>query len=290
MSVEAKKDKEKAVASIIEKGTVKERLLLLFSHHAEVMFRKPPILSKEEIAQLRGSFKAPKELALFDKAVDTDRHIKDTLIYLNQYRFLYSTQIAHLQGLEGLWLERLNTADMLNTALKSISDTERREEAVKEILKHPISGSRFQKDENGYVFFDPDRPTAKTDLRRTALHYKEQAKACIWTAKPIIKALRDYMKKKGWRVKEYERQLAMIEGEFQRDNSLSPLFSKRKLTERAQNAKSVLDRTQAKVQLESEDNCFFYPEYEEIEFDEKGYKKHLESYLNEQNDKTESPS
>lgn len=290
MSVEAKKDKEKAIASIIERGTVKERLLLLFSHHAEVMFRKPPILSKEEITQLRETFKTSKEIELYDRAVEIDRYVKDTLIYLNQYRFLYSTQIAHLQGLEGLWLERLNTADMLNTALQSISDTERREEAVREILRHPISGSRFQKDESGYVCFDPDSTSAKTNMRRTALHYNEQATACMRIAKPIIKALRDYMKKKRWGVKEYERQLKMIEGEFQRDNSLSPLFSKRKLTAIALNAKSVLDKTQAKVQLESEDIYNFYPEYEEVEFDEKGYKTYMENYLNEKIDKTESPS
>jgi hypothetical protein len=247
---------KKDLTRIIDKGTPMERINLYFSHRAERESYKPGLLTEEEVSRLRESFKTSREIDLFDKYVVINRDVQKTIIHLNQLQLAYDEQIAYIRGIEDLWYAYSGTAELLNKVLQRVKDEDIAEEMLNDIInseaRYPFE---YATDKDGHIVLKTTSPgeegetalEALTRIRRTL------AERALKHAKPIFKAVYDYMREKGFKIKVYQRQLKAIEKDLMEDKAIS----KGKITPLPE----------------------IYPKYKDIELNEEEYKDYRETYF-----------
>ena len=277
--------KKKDVNEIIDKGTPRERINLLFSHRAErdtgVL---PGLLTEDELSRLRASFKTSREIDLFNRYIQINTDVKKTIIHLNQLQLAYNEQIAYLRGIEDLWYAYSGTAELLNRLLQRVKDEEIEEEMLNDIVNSPARYPfEYATDKDGHIVLKTtsQKEETETDLEALTRLRKAGAERLLRHAKTILKVVYDYMREKGFKVKAYQRQLKVMELDFAEDKSISGLFSERKLTKQLTSTKSPKKAELIKKVITNHPERFIYPNYNEIELSEEEYKDYREAYFNE---------
>lgn len=276
----AKKD----VNTIIDKGTPRERINLYYSYRAERdRGITPPLLTKEEISRLMESFKTSREIALFDRYVNINRDVQKTIIHLNQLQLAYKEQIAYIRGIEDLWYAYNSTAELLNKILQRVKDEDIGEEILNDIVNAP-TGYPFEYARDGErIVLKTTSPEEEpeTALETLTRLRRAQAERFLKHAKPIVKAIRDYMREKGFKIKVYQNQLKAIEKDLAEDKSISGLFSQRRPTKELATTKDNEKAELIKTIMATHPERFIYPNYNDIELDEEEYKDYRETYFHE---------
>jgi len=266
------------VTNILTKGTPKQRLILLFSHHAEILYSRPGLLTEEEARELLGSFKTSKEIELYQKTLKINANLKRTIAYLTQLKLAYGEQIAYLRGAETLWGALDSITGLLNNILQEIEGEGLRAKITRDILKTPLSYCEFGNKKGGEIVLKDTRPEHGTDLKRVIRYRRTIAEDFLRLAKPLIKAISDVMVDNGFKIKAYQRHLKEIEAFLEEDKAT--VFSRRKLVD-ALRKEDPEKSEPIRTFINSHSERFIYPDYNEIELDEELYKKYREAYLDE---------
>lgn len=276
----AKKD----VNTIIDKGTPRERINLYYSYRAERdRGITPPLLTKEEISRLMESFKTSREIALFDRYININRDVQKTIIHLNQLQLSYREQIAYLRGIDDIMYAFIDNAKLLNKILQRVKDEDVKEEILNDIVNHPAKFPLEYIRDGERIMLKVTRPGQEglSDIEYLVTTRKALAERALKNAKTILKAIRDYMREKGFKIKVYQNQLKAIEQDLIEDKAISGLFSKRKIAKRLATTKSPLTAELIKEIIANYSEWLFYPTYNEIELDEEMYKDYRETYFHE---------
>ena len=277
--------KKKDINEIIDKGPPRERINLFYTHISErdtgVL---PGPLADDELRRLRDSFRTSREIDLFNKYITVNANVKKTIIHLNQLQLAYGEQIAYIRGIEDLWYALIETTALLNKLLQRVKDEDIAEEMLNDIV---YSGGRYPfeyaTDKDGRIILKTTSPGQEGETALEALTRLRRAGAerLLRHAKPILKAVYDYMKEKGFKIKVYQRQLKAIEKDLEEDKSISGLFSERKLAKELTSTKSPKKAELIKKVMTNHPERFIYPNYNELELDEEIYRDYRETYFNE---------
>jgi hypothetical protein len=248
---------KKDVNEIIDKGTPRERINLYFSNRAE-RETGVKLLTDEEARRLIRSFQTSKEIDLLNKYLTIDRDVKKTIIHLNQLQLAYREQIAYIRGIEDLWYAYSGTAELLNKLLQRVKDEEIAEEMLNDIVNSPARYPfEYATDKDGQIVLKTTSTKEETEtaLEELTRMRKAHAERLLKQAKTILKAVYDYIREKGFKIKAYQRQLKEMEKDLMEDKSIS----RRKIATHPE----------------------IYPNYNKIELDEEMYRDYRETYFSE---------
>ena len=130
---------KKNISRILEKGSAKQRMILLANHIAETATDKPGFLSDSEFTALVESFKTPAEIKLYRRYKEANTALQALLPYLSQLRLLYNTEIARIEGLCLLDFTYREIEDLISFTLYTIKD----EKQKAELLETFVNNSNF---------------------------------------------------------------------------------------------------------------------------------------------------
>lgn len=228
----AKKD----ISTILTKGSVKQRLLLLAEDNAKAKFNEERLLTEHEINQLSDSFKKPNEIQLWNKWLRVDRQVTTALMNIQGLKFEVLMHYSNLRGYILVW-ETIQEAEVLtNHILHEIKDQEER----KRISSQAGKLGRFlftdiQTDEEGYLDINIDFNNDTEDkvskkispeLQKTLRKELQRAKIpTLWYVMNNVKqeaikaairfiswreAILDYMDEEGFSIKTYKDMLSKM--------------------------------------------------------------------------------
>jgi len=238
------------------------------------------LFSDSEAQELIDSLKTPQEIRLFNKTISADRAIRHALYLLKQYQLSYRESIAYVTGYALLWESYLNSEDMLNGLLYEIKDKKLKHKLIENnLLKAPYIFAETERDkEDGFIRFATDKPRNRKSkenpsgaitLEGILDIWKTQAETAISQAKAIAKAMTDFMEENDFKPSPYKEMINGILEDINKDRSISPKYSKRKMLEMFPDEKTD----------EVFNKFFVFPDPEEIDVDQNFYEKVRRDYL-----------
>lgn len=263
----------KDVSDIILKGSPKQRLNLVYSHFALLQFNKEGFLTEAELKKIKDSFKTPQERNLYNRYVQVDTTVRNSLMYLNQLRLAFREQTAHIEGFSLLCYSLESSVELLNELLSQVKDKKLKNQLTKTIEQKRILYSTFSKDTDGYIILKPKERTGEIwpeDIGETGLPgirrvYKKRAEDILISCKTVIKAIRDYLEENSFNIKEYKNSIKEIEADISEDKTILAKHSPKQMK------KLFPDKDLSEFK-----SCFFYPDYDSLEIDEEQYKRFKE--------------
>jgi len=279
---------KKNISRILEKGSAKQRIVLLSNHIAETATDKPGFLSDSEFTTLVESFKTPAEIKLYRRYKEANTALQALLPYLSQLRLLYNIEIARIEGLCLLDFTYREIEDLISFTLYTIKD----EKQKAELLETFVNNSSF-------LFANPKKKIEQregeireyyelstTEPRRRssgegdnitftamALGRKERAMSLLSRIKTLLKALRDYIEENDFRIETYTDFIDTIEKEVTKEDPIFQRYSKKAFL------KSAETEEEKEKLLGIFGDTFFMPDYDEAVINQKEYDKYRSSYL-----------
>ena len=279
---------KKNISRILEKGSAKQRMILLANHIAETATDKPGFLSDSEFTALVESFKTPAEIKLYRRYKEANTALQALLPYLSQLRLLYNIEIARIEGLCLLDFTYREIEDLISFTLYTIKD----EKQKAELLETFVNNSSF-------LFANPKKKIEQregeireyyelstTEPRRRssgegdnitftamALGRKERAMSLLSRIKTLLKALRDYIEENDFRIETYTDFIDTIEKEVTKEDPIFQRYSKKAFL------KSAETEEEKEKLLGIFGDTFFMPDYDEAVINQKEYDKYRSSYL-----------
>jgi hypothetical protein len=266
----------KNVSNIITKGTPRQRVVLLFSHYALQQFDVEGFLTGTEVNSIIESFKAPQEIKLYNKFVDVDRTVRNSIHYLNQLRLGYREQIANITGYATLWLDMERMEDLLNSILYDTNDKKLKTEFIKKITETEVLLASFKKSkEEGYISLEVNSTTKRRYSNAPGLGllslikiHKKNAEDFLINAKTFLKALYDYIEETGFSIKDYKNYIKGIEEDLKENKAILSKFSREAFIKEFPDS-------------DTSNAHFIFPDYETIAIDQDKYRGYRKDYLNE---------
>ena len=284
---------KKNIGKILEKGSAKQRMILLSNHVAETATDKPGFLSPVEFDTLVESFKTPAEIKLYRRYKEANKALQALLPYLSQLRLLYNIEIAKIEGLCLLHFTYGETQELVNRTLSSIKDETQRAELLeafiqnssflfanpkKDIERHGEGEEQELTEWYELSITEPRRRKFETggeDITFTmmALGRKNRAMSLLSRIKTLLKALRDYIEENDFRIETYTDFIDTIEKEVTKEDPIFQRYSKKAFL------KSAETEEEKEKLLGIFGDTFFMPDYDEAVINQKEYDKYRSSYL-----------
>jgi hypothetical protein len=270
---------KKDISKSIKNGSAKNKVKLIAEHYALLQTNSKGLFSDSEAQELIDSLKTPQEIRLYNKIISADRVIRHSLYLLKQYQLSYRESIAYVTGYALLWESYLNSEDMLNGLLYEIKDKKTKENLIENLQKSTYILAKIEKDkEDGFIRFATDKPRNRKSkenpsgaitLEGILDIWKTQAETAISQAKAIAQAMTDFMEENDFKPSPYKEMINGILEDINKDRSITPKYSKRKMLE-----------------MFPEDNkdtlftkFFVFPDPEEVDVDQDFYEKVRRDYL-----------
>lgn len=274
------KYKKNDLKDIIAKGSLKQRLVLWFNHAHSA----DTLLTKEEEKALYNSFSTNEEARAFNEWESKRRAFGKVIDFLDTTRRTYRFHMARLTGFTILLNSYNEVESILNDVLFILGDDAKRSEVVEHLISKRLSLAKIEKSKDeGFIIVDTKGDTnlelgnerGDTDIKVGTLLedilYVEKVHATrtLSSFKGALKAIKEISKKEGFRskfhndlLKEYEEEAQEYQGSF---TGYNPLF-----LEEIPSANPKVKEALKKFDL--------FPNYEEVEADDKIYELTLEQY------------
>ena len=279
---------KKNISRILEKGSAKQRMILLANHIAETATDKPGFLSDSEFTTLVESFKTPAEIKLYRRYKEANTALQALLPYLSQLRLLYNTEIARIEGLCLLDFTYREIEDLISFTLYTIKDEKQKAELLETFVnnsnflfanpKKKIEEHEGEKKEHYELSITEPRRRKfgggeDITLTAMALGRKNRAMSLLSSIKTLLKALRDYIEENDFQIETYTNFIDTIEKEVTKEDPFLRRYSK--------NAFLSLAKTEEEREklIKTFGDTFFLPDYDEAEINQKEYDKYRSSYL-----------
>ena len=258
----------KDISKVLTKGSLKQRVTLLFTDQVNLMRGKEPLLTPKEKSELVDSFKSSEEIRYYNKHAKIGRNIFYLSSILREKELQYNEAVAHLGGLTTTWFDYRNIEQFINTLLLDIKDKK-----VKGIIKKTIINDNFLV----YADFTEDKAgliKVKTKgniesgniyLEELVNGFSKKATAILTQTKTYIKVMRDYLNGEGFYIQAYKDFIDNFEADLKRDRTLISIYSKKEAKELFSGKYEILYKLYEKY--------FVYPDYDELEITEKDYKE-----------------
>lgn len=272
---------KKDISKSIKNGSAKNKVKLIAEHYALLQTNSKGLFSDSEAQELIDSLKTPQEIRLFNKTVSADRAIRHALYLLKQYQLSYREAVAYVTAYSLLWESYLRSEDTLNEMLYEIKDKKLKHKLIENnLLKAPYIFTEIERDkEDGFIRFATDKPRNRKSKENPSGAITLEGVLELWTkqtvtaisqTKAIAKAMTDFMEENDFKPSPYKEMINGILEDINKDRSVTPKYSKRKMLE-----------------MFPEDNkdtlftkFFVFPDPEEIEIDQDFYDKVRRDYLN----------
>ncbi len=279
---------KKNISRILEKGSAKQRMILLANHIAETATDKPGFLSDSEFTALVESFKTPAEIKLYRRYKEANTALQALLPYLSQLRLLYNTEIARIEGLCLIDFTYREIEDLISFTLYTIKDEKQKAELLETFVnnsnflfanpKKKIEEHEGEKKEHYELSITEPRRRKfgggeDITLTAMALGRKNRAMSLLSSIKTLLKALRDYIEENDFQIETYTNFIDTIEKEVTKEDPFLRRYSK--------NAFLSLAKTEEEREklIKTFGDTFFLPDYDEAEINQKEYDKYRSSYL-----------
>ncbi len=270
------------ISKSVKNGTAKQKIKLIAEHFALLNTNSKGLFSDREARELIDSLKTPPEIRLFNKAIGADRAIRHTLYLLKQYQLAYREAVAYVTAYSLLWESYLNSEETLNLMLYEIKDKKLKEKLIENnLLKTSYIFAGIERDkEDGFIRFVTDKPRNRKSKKNPSGAITLEGVLDLWTkqtitaisqTKAIAQAMTDYMEETDFKPKPYKEMVEAILEDINKDRSISPKYSKRKMLEMFPDDESD----------EHFNKFFVFPDPEEIDADQDFYEKVKRDYLNQ---------
>jgi hypothetical protein len=272
---------KKDISKSIKNGSAKNKVKLIAENYALLQTNSKGLFSDSEAQELIDSLKTPQEIRLFNKTVSADRAIRHALYLLKQYQLSYREAVAYVTAYSLLWESYLRSEDTLNEMLYEIKDKKLKHKLVENnLLKAPYILAEIERDkEDGFIRFATDKPrnrkskknpTGAITLEGVLELWTKQTVTAISQTKAIAKAMTDFMEENDFKPSPYKEMINGILEDINKDRSITPKYSKRKMLEMfPEDTKDTLFT-----------KFFVFPDPEEIDVDQNFYEKVRRDYLN----------
>jgi hypothetical protein len=271
---------KKDISKSIKNGSAKNKIKLIAEHYALLQTNSKGLFSDSEAQELIDSLKTPQEIRLYNKTISADRVIRHALYLLKQYQLSYRESIAYVTGYALLWESYLNSENMLNGLLYEIKDKKLKHKLIENnLLKAPYIFAETERDkEDGFIRFATDKPRNRKSkenpsgaitLEGILDIWKTQAETAISQTKAIAQAMTDFMEENDFKPSPYKEMINGILEDINKDRSITPKYSKRKMLEMfpEDNKNPIFTK------------FFVFPDPEEIDVDQDFYEKVRRDYL-----------
>lgn len=280
---------KKNIGKILEKGTAKQRMLLLANHIAETATNKPGFLSDSEFTALVESFKTPAEIRLYKRYKAANSALQSLLPYLAQLRLSYRVEYTRIEGYCLLYNSYLNFATSVNLVLESIKDSKLRARILESFIRKAVTHFAIPKkhimdSEKKTEFFDlsiiksieqKSDKESQTTLSEIIADHRNRAMKILSSIKTLLKALKDYIEENDIQITAYNDFIKEVEKEITKDkpkhNTLSRSVQKP--------INEHYDFMTLRAWLDLSDERNFYPEYDKAEINQAEYDNYRSTYL-----------
>jgi hypothetical protein len=271
---------KKDISKSIKNGSAKNKVKLIAEHYALLQTNSKGLFSDSEAQELIDSLKTPQEIRLFNKTIKADRATRHALYLLKQYQLNYREAVAYVTAYSLLWESYLKSEDMLNEMLYEIKDKKLKHNLIeKNLLKAPHIFAEIERDkEDGFIRFATDKPRNRKSKENPSGAITLEGVLELWTkqtvtaisqTKAIAQAMTDYMEENDFKPSPYKEMINGILEDINKDRSITPKYSKRKMLEMFPDEKTD----------EVFNKFFVFPDPEEIEVDQEFYAKVRRDYL-----------
>lgn len=282
----------KNIAKILEKGTPRQRMLLLANHIAETATNKPGFLSDSEFAALVESFKSPAEIRLYKKYKAVNSALQSLLPYLAQLRLSYRVEYTRIEGYSLLSRSYSNFEISFNAMLYNIKDKKQRTDLLNSFIKNSIvhfaipqkTIKKFGDMESEFLTLSIVQPDNRTHTRARKItlseiieDHRKRAMKLLSSIKTLLKALKDYIDENDIQLTAYNDFIKEVENEITKD---SP--STRRIHSSKEEQKTLFDHSDfqnLRFWMEYSNERNFYPKYDEAEIDQIEYNHYRSNYL-----------
>lgn len=250
----------------MEKGSVKQRALLLANHLAEVNIGGKGFLTDEEFDALSSTFKTPQDITVYNRYRKMFDRVQIYLTYISQFRTGYMEVLGRLDKLILLRKSNSDFEELSNRLIDLMPSPSLKEKAIS-IVQHYSNVSllrSFSLDEEGYIQVEDTKQFDESIAELQLLVRQEQVR--LKTGLAVIK---DYLNETQFNVRVFWGYIKEVENWAKSKKGLSFLLSdraSRKFTE------PTLRPFFEKHSLEKD--------YDSVEIDKKKYDKFRQEYLN----------
>jgi len=201
------------VTRILNKGSARQRTLLMANHLAESFFGKEGCLSEIDFNTLFDSLKTAEDVRVYNRVRNAEQNLRFFLVNLNQLRLEYFDVLSQLNGYVLLRKSYKQLEEIVNTVVSSVKEKAPATDAVK---KFNLSFATIDTDPEGYILIDTrgkvqgnKTGTYNLDslLEKTVYRLNELRRRI----KTGVQVARNYMDETGVSIKEYEKKLQEIE-------------------------------------------------------------------------------
>lgn len=287
----------KDISKILTKGSPRQRSVLLTTDSLQEYLAmtgiKPDaktILTAGERQNLFGSFKSPQEIRLYNKYAKINRDFPYFLMVLKETQLNYNEAIAYLIGFTTSWSDYEFTEQTFNYILDEVKEKKIKNKIKKIILNFSPFLYADLKDEGGSVKLVINSDEKKIRLEGLIKAWSNKATDTLIQAKSYLKAIRDYLTEEDYLIQIFKDILNYYEKDFREDRALIPKYSKRQMEEMRKSLKDdnltteqklgKVIQTGTKLYSDKEDDYFdkyfVFPDYDELEIDEKDYNTMME--------------
>lgn len=273
----------KDIAKTVKTGSVKQRLKLIGEHYAKLQMSggKDRLFTDHEAQELIDTFKTPQEIQKFGQLAENDKRVRSAisllLIQVNEFK----EAMAYVTGYCLLWEAYDRASEMANSMLHEVKDKDLR----KQLIKRATTNSNFfyskvEVEDGQYIRINtgkarnpkasPERSGESYNLEGILQLWSKKATKLLSECKGMASAILDYMEEKEFTPKAYKEMIKTVLDPVERDWSILPKYSKKKLEESG---------------LLTPDKVHYYEKYfvcpiaEEIEPDQEIYKTMRELQL-----------
>lgn len=201
-----------AVEKILNKGTPKQRLILLSNHLVDQRAKGKGWLTDAEFSSLVDSFKSSQEINLYNHFRRLHITVANAVAELSVVRLVHEIEASLLLRRINLRQSNANTEELVNTLLDLFPDKKTRANAIQVVKRfsNPAIFRIFKEDGSGYVNLGHgtlvgDYLEREIEKRRVIVR-KSQGEV-----KTRIAVIRDYMEETGFNIKAFKDVLNEVE-------------------------------------------------------------------------------
>jgi len=280
--------KKTNVASILKRGTAKQRSLIMAEDRILKIQGKKGLLTEGELSSLSNSIKTSIEVTQYNRVMRIGNEIQNILARSAIFSLYFDKQ----QALRQAYFNFLKTSETLEEAINigiSYIDPEKRKEATKIIETLTALLLSIETDSEGFIRLNPDRAEQAEDRSNYTLLFiikslAVEATLNISKMKAAFQLVRDYMKATDTFLEGYE--ISIREGEEQiaaglEEQNIMLITEKetlRKLTEQL----GFNPKKRRKIHSCGEkDSSLYIKPYSQINPDQETYKALREEFISE---------
>lgn len=269
---------KKDISKVLKEGSPRQRLILLTTDSLQEYLAmkgiKPDaknILTEGERQNLLDSFKTPQEIKLYNKCAKVNRNFPYFLMMLNEAQLRYNQAIAYLIGFTTSWQDYQFTTQTLNEILYEVKEKKLKNTIKKVILNSPLFtyGELKENNKDGFLELETGIDEKRIRLEGLIRAWSDTATAILIQAKSYIKAIEDYLTEQDFFIQAFKDALNYYEKEFKEDKAIFRKYSKKQMNKLSE---EIFYLHSSKLF----EKYFVFPDYDELEINEKEYNTILE--------------